>query len=106
MTRYRKGANKERALRSLLTREGYYVVRSAKSGGAFDLVAIKSGQVVGWQVKVGRMPTRAEREQLVTIGQRCKVKVMVAVWARRRWSFVCLYDPDANADANSPNRTK
>ncbi len=61
MTRYRKGANKERALRSLLTREGYYVVRSAKSGGAFDLVAIKGGQVVGWQVKVGRNGNNSSR---------------------------------------------
>ena len=51
MSRYKKGADFERRVKKLLRELGFYVVRSAGSRGAFDLIAFKC-LVFGVQVKV------------------------------------------------------
>ena len=47
----RNGTVRENRVRALLEDDGYFVVRSAGSGGVADLVALKPGQVLLVQVK-------------------------------------------------------
>ena len=56
MTRYERGVRIERVVRKRLESEGYIVVRSAGSKGAFDLVAIhtRTGKTKCVQVKATR----------------------------------------------------
>jgi len=49
--RYIKGRNFEYQIKKMLERDGYYVIRSAGSHGAFDLVAIKGNEVKLFQLK-------------------------------------------------------
>lgn len=54
MTNYAKGANFERLLGKRLEKQGYFVVRSAGSHSAVDLVAIREYTVRLIQVKSSR----------------------------------------------------
>ena len=47
----RNGRVRENRVKDLLEEDGYFVVRSAGSGGVADLVALKPGQVLLIQVK-------------------------------------------------------
>jgi Holliday junction resolvase len=47
----RNGTVRENRVKELLEDDGYFVVRSAGSGGVADLVALKRGQVLLIQVK-------------------------------------------------------
>jgi Holliday junction resolvase len=47
----RNGTERENRVRALLEDDGYFVVRSAGSGGVADLVALKPGQVLLVQCK-------------------------------------------------------
>ena len=47
----RNGTVRERRVKELLEDDGYFVVRSAGSGGVADLVALKPGQVLLVQCK-------------------------------------------------------
>lgn len=50
-----KGAGRENRVRKQLERDGYWVVRSAASKGAADLLAIKTGEILVVQVKSGEL---------------------------------------------------
>ncbi len=53
MTQYRRGADFERRVAEHLTTDGYLVLRAAGSHGHADLVALKAGQVLLVQCKLG-----------------------------------------------------
>jgi len=88
-SRYRKGAAKERQLKHKLEMCGWYVMRSAGSKGALDLIAIRDGCVVGFQVKVGGIG-RAEIGELCALAKAVKIPIYAALWdsKRRRWKFI------------------
>jgi Holliday junction resolvase len=67
-----KGTEYERKIVRDLKKRGYYVVRSAGSLGAFDLVVWNDGEVVALQVKVRkRKLSKAELER-----ERTKLKAI------------------------------
>ena len=77
---YRNGAQLERAARVVLESVGYYVIRSAGSKGAADLVALKPGEVLLVQCKLdGKMPP-AEREAFAKLADRLGVVSLIASW--------------------------
>ena len=51
MTRYNRGANRERQVAEMLRSQGWIVMRSAASHGPADLIAMKDGEVRLLQVK-------------------------------------------------------
>lgn len=55
MANYAKGYNYEREIKESLEKEGYFVVRSAGSHSAFDLIAFKEGaDILFLQLKRGK----------------------------------------------------
>lgn len=65
---------------------GWYVMRSAGSKGLLDLVAIRNGRAIGFQVKVGRI-SEVERAELENFAKKYNIRVFIAVWDRkkRKW---------------------
>jgi len=64
MNQYRRGARVERLLRKKLESEGYYVVRSAGSKGAVDLVAWNENDYLAIQVALIGVKTKRDFERL------------------------------------------
>jgi len=78
--KYRAGLVLEHATRTVLEADGYYVIRSAGSKGAADLVAIKPGEVLLVQCKLdGKMPPY-ERLAYGQLADRLGVVSLVAYW--------------------------
>jgi len=71
MTAYARGAAFERRVRRLLEEDGWFVVRSAGSRGAVDLIALRErGNVLRVQLiscKLNGYVPPAEREQLLEL---------------------------------------
>ena len=65
----RNGTVRENRVRALLEDDGYFVVRSAGSGGIADLVALKPGQVLLVQVKSEAYLAPAEWNDLFFVAQ-------------------------------------
>ena len=79
MTRYARGTAFENKVKGLLISDSYYVIRSAGSKGACDLVALKPGQVLMIQVKkTNPLLPRAERIELVRVAQHVRGLPVVA----------------------------
>lgn len=89
MNKYRKGADKERQLKHLLEKWGWFVVRSAGSKGELDLVAIRNGRAVGLQVKIGRIG-QEEMQQLSALAARLSIPVYAVLWnkEKRKWLVI------------------
>jgi Holliday junction resolvase-like predicted endonuclease len=64
VNRSAKGRRLEHRSRRILEGEGFAVIRSAASKGAFDLVAFRRDGVTLVQVRAGRWPSPAELEAL------------------------------------------
>ena len=64
MNQYRRGARVERLLRKKLESEGYYVVRSAGSKGAVDLVAWNWNHCLAIQVALIGVKTKKDFDRL------------------------------------------
>lgn len=91
MTRYRAGADLERAAQDDLEASGYFVIRSAGSHGIADLVAMK-----GWndggpgvppetlfvQCKTNGATSPADRGELLTLAARFRGRPLVARWEK------------------------
>lgn len=56
MTHYRRGYTFETAIRADLESDGYWTIRAAGSHGLADVIAIKPGQTLAVQAKLGPMP--------------------------------------------------
>jgi len=67
MNQYRRGARVERLLRKKLESEGYYVVRSAGSKGAVDLVAWNINRIIVIQVAKIGVKTKKDFDRLRTV---------------------------------------
>jgi len=67
MNQYRRGARVERLLRKKLESEGYYVVRSAGSKGAVDLVAWNINRIIVIQVAKIGVKTKKDFDRLHTV---------------------------------------
>ena len=67
MNQYRRGARVERLLRNKLESEGYYVVRSAGSKGAVDLVAWNINRIIVIQVAKIGVKTKKDFDRLRTV---------------------------------------
>ena len=81
MSRYDGGADLERAAKKVLEDSGYYVVRSAGSKGAADLVALKMGEALLVQCKKGgRYLEPAERVALRKLALSVGAVCLVAWW--------------------------
>lgn len=59
-----KGRRAEYKSIRILEDAGYQCIRSAASKGVFDLVAVKSDDIIFCQVKSGRWPGRAEMDAI------------------------------------------
>jgi len=68
-----KGARAERLARKMLEKVGYIVIRSARSEGPFDLVAIgPHGSTRLIQVKKDKPAEKSEREELAELASKLK----------------------------------
>lgn len=70
MSNYRRGAAFELRVAKALEEDGYFVVRSAGSHGAADLVALKLGEVLLVQCKRSGAISREDWNDLVRLRQR------------------------------------
>ena len=76
MSNYATGARIERLARDVLRRYGYYVVRSAGSKGAFDLVAWNKDEIKFIQCKKVGAWSKADLEKMVKVPIPCIDGVM------------------------------
>lgn len=91
MTNYQRGADVERSVRAYLESEGWYVIRSAGSKGAVDLLAGLAGITLALQVKRMAWPGPLERSVLADIGVRTGWQPWAVRWQPRqplRWAWI------------------
>ena len=77
MTRYARGYTFERTVADDLEADGYWTIQSRGSHGAADVVAVKSGEVLLVQCKLGDMPGR-EWNELHRLASRLNASALVA----------------------------
>lgn len=75
---YKLGRSFEYTVRNLLRAKGYFVVRSAQSKGAADLVAIKRGIVLLVQCKRGGVIGKDERVKLHALSEEIGAVAIIA----------------------------
>lgn len=80
MTNYQRGARLERLARAQLERAGYFVVRSAGSKGACDLVAWDAKQIKLIQVKSSGEVDKRAIEKLRKVP--CPINGRREIWER------------------------
>ena len=74
---YKKGRQFEYVVKKKFEKRGYYVVRSAGSHGVFDLIAIKKGEVLGIQCKLGNV-SKDEIKKMKEIGEKYGIIPVIA----------------------------
>lgn len=84
MNRKAKGSRRERQARNILEKDGYLVTKAGASLGAFDIIAIKPGDVRLVQVKSNRPPPRAERRTLLELAAQLCTQAVIRV---EHWVF-------------------
>lgn len=77
-TRYKKGYYYENLVRKEFEKQGYYTIRSGKSAGLWDIVAISSNFIVLIQSKKTGLPTVAERKAMAEFP--CPPNVIKQIW--------------------------
>lgn len=98
MNRYAKGASSERELIHLLNARGFSVMRAPSSGGSaypLDVVAIRKGMILAFEIKTWNRKPRLEKEQLNPFREWCERAGAMGFlgWrGRGRWSFLRLED--------------
>lgn len=70
MTNAQRGTAHENRAKARLERDGYFVVRSAGSKGAVDLIAVKAGQILMIQCKLDDYMGPKEWNRLLDIAQK------------------------------------
>ena len=85
----KRGFRAEHYLRKRLEEKGYYVIRSAGSHTAFDLIAGRHGHTVGIQVKHSNAISREEAEKVYVFAQYMGFKPIIALFNKetKRWVF-------------------
>jgi len=84
---YERGRRFEYRVRRQLKEEGYFVVRSAKSGTVCDLVALKKGEILLIQCKLNKKISKKEREELAKLAEQVGGKALLAYSERRKLKF-------------------
>ena len=78
-TPYVRGVRFEYRVRNHLSSRGYIVLRSPRSGGPIDLVAIRSGEVLFIQCKTSKHNmTRRETDELIELARSVNAKPILA----------------------------
>jgi len=90
MNQYRRGARVERLLRKKLESEGYYVVRSAGSKGAVDLVAWNENDYLAIQVALIGVKTKRDFERLCSISTGPYMTRCMYEYDRGEWKVTCV----------------
>lgn len=93
MNHYRSGSDFEREVRTHLTTEGYWVMKSAGSKTKADLIAIKPGQVLIVQCKRNGTCSPAERVEVLRIASLLPGVAVPLVASRPRITFRQLTGP-------------
>lgn len=76
-----KGSRNERRTRDYLNNLGWECIKAGGSFGVFDLVAIGEREVLGVQVKSGKLPSPEERANMVITCARSEiVRRLIFVW--------------------------
>jgi predicted transcriptional regulator/Holliday junction resolvase-like predicted endonuclease len=89
MNPYKKGRYFEYRVRDFLKQKGYWILRSPRSQGIADLVAIKKGEVLLIQCKTYKYGLKnAEKEKLVEIARSIGAEPYLAY--RERRGQICL----------------
>lgn len=83
MTNYSRGANFERTVKADLEGQGYFVVRSAGSHGAVDLLALRLDDQLAVQCKINGKMTPNDRKKLLAVANVCRLKPVKA-WRPKR----------------------
>jgi Holliday junction resolvase len=78
MTNYSRGADFERTVKADLEEMGFFVVRSAGSHGAVDLLALSLHDQWAVQCKINGKMTPDERKKLLAVANVCHIKPMKA----------------------------
>jgi len=83
------GIASEKELKNYLESQGYFIVRSDKSEGAFDLVAIRDGPPELVQVKSTSKDklyiNKMERDAIKKISEQIRIKPILAVKIKDCW---------------------
>ena len=87
---YAKGRRFEYYVMDKLKRAGFYVMRSAGSHGVFDLLAVKSGVVLGIQCKKGKYIPKAEKQKMIETAMTYGIIPMVAYKENNRVEIKAL----------------
>ena len=90
MNQYRRGARVERLLRKKLESEGYYVVRSAGSKGAVDLVAWNYNHCLVIQVALIGVKTKKDYDRLRKVPEIPKMLRRMYEYDRGKWKVTLV----------------
>ncbi len=97
--RYVKGARAERELAKFLQKHGFSTVRAAGSGSGIstpDLVAIKKGRILAFEIKSWSTKPRLKKEEFQEFKRWCEVAGAMGFFAWRRknndWFFLNIKD--------------
>ena len=83
---YAKGCRLENRARTMLEKQGYYVIRSAGSKGVIDLVAVSWRGIKLIQVK-SRGISKAEVDAIMDLRVPQNVHKEIWLWDVNTWSF-------------------
>lgn len=90
---YIKGRRYENYIKQKLISKGYLVIRSARSIGVFDLIAIKDSKVYGIQVKKNKNNFRKDEiENMINTAKKYGIIPVIAYKddVTNRWVFKAL----------------
>lgn len=99
---YRKGFRAERELLRFLSARGFSCIRSASSGGSLtpvDIVAIKSGRLLCFEIKSWSRKPRLDKKQLSRFSEWCHGAGghgFLAWYNHNQWRFLPIKDAEAN----------
>jgi Holliday junction resolvase len=102
MKLYQKGFRAERELLRFLSARGYSCVRSASSGGFLtpvDVVAIKQGRLLCFEIKSWSRKPRLDKTQLSRFSVWCGQAGghgFIAWYNQNQWRFLPVKDAEAN----------
>ena len=102
MKTYAKGSRSERELLHFLNSRGFAVSRVPSSGGflsPLDVVAIKKGLILAFEIKAWNKKPKIGRKQLVGLREWCDKAGAVGLIAWRttgKWLFLRLEDAEQN----------
>jgi Holliday junction resolvase len=102
MKLYRKGYSAERDLLRILSARGYSCIRSPSSGGfhsPVDVVAIRSGRILAFEIKSWARKPRLDKSQLSRFSswaRNAQAHGFLAWYFRKNWRFLPIRDAEAN----------